>query len=188
MLRKAKAGHTTGGRVFGYDVITVNSHKERRINAEQADVALRAGELYADGAGFSAIASALNSEDRLGPRWWKDPSSRWSAGSVRELINRPVYRGQVIYGRTKKRNVEGEVAPTKRPPSEWIRVEAPQLRIFPPELADAIDARLEAMHSRSLHAANGTLMGRSSGRVVALGARRPAAVRRLWRIDGGRFP
>jgi site-specific DNA recombinase len=163
MLRKAKAGHVTGGRVFGYDIIAENSHKIRRVNPPEKQVVLRAGELYAGGAGFSAIASALNADGALGPRYRKDPSSKWSAGSVRELINRPLYRGEIIYGRTKKRNVEGEVDPSKRPVSEWIRIDAPELRVFPPELADAIDARLAAVHSRSLHRANGTLLGRPAG-------------------------
>ena len=44
MLRKAKAGHVTGGRTFGYDNIDVltmdgkRSHVERRINEAEAAV------------------------------------------------------------------------------------------------------------------------------------------------------
>ena len=163
MLRKAKAGHVTGGRKFGYDIVAVNSHKERRINDAHKPVILHTGELYASGVGYSAIATALNAQGAPTPRSWKDPSSKWSAASVRELINCPLYRGEIVYGRTKKRNIEGEVAPTKRPSSEWVRVEAPELRIFPRELAEAIEARLAAMHSRSLHRANGTLLGRPPG-------------------------
>jgi site-specific DNA recombinase len=163
MLRKASAGHVTGGRTFGYDIITVNSHKERQVNAEQKEVALRAAELYAGGSGYSAVAAALNAAGAIAPRSWKDPASKWSAASVRELINRPIYRGEIIYGRTKKRNVAGEVDPTKCPPSTWIRVERPELRIFPPELAEAIAARMAATHSRSLRRPNGTLLGRPAG-------------------------
>jgi DNA invertase Pin-like site-specific DNA recombinase len=36
MERKAKAGHVTGGSVFGYDNVRVNGHVERRINESQA--------------------------------------------------------------------------------------------------------------------------------------------------------
>jgi site-specific DNA recombinase len=36
MLRKAKAGHVAGGRIFGYDNIRVDGHVERRINATAA--------------------------------------------------------------------------------------------------------------------------------------------------------
>ena len=41
MVRKAKAGHVTGGRVFGYDNERVNGHVERRINEAQAEVIRR---------------------------------------------------------------------------------------------------------------------------------------------------
>jgi hypothetical protein len=36
LRRKATAGHVTGGHVFGYDIVSVNSHKERRVNAAEA--------------------------------------------------------------------------------------------------------------------------------------------------------
>jgi DNA invertase Pin-like site-specific DNA recombinase len=44
MARKARAGHVTGGRVFGYDNVEISgaggkrSHVERRINADEAAV------------------------------------------------------------------------------------------------------------------------------------------------------
>jgi DNA invertase Pin-like site-specific DNA recombinase len=163
LRRKARAGHVTGGRVFGYDIVSVNSHKERRVNAAEAAIVLRAHELYAGGAGYAAIANALNAEGAPAPRTWKDPTSVWSAGSVRELVNRRMYRGEVVYGQTKKRNVEGKVDPTRRAPSDWIRVPAPALQILPLELADAVAARVESMRARSLHGANGRLRGRPAG-------------------------
>src|SRR6478672_9380505 len=51
MLRKAKAGHVTGGRVFGYDNVEIlgadgqRSHVERRINDAEANVVRRIFEL-----------------------------------------------------------------------------------------------------------------------------------------------
>ena len=36
MIRKAKTGHVTGGRVFGYDNLRVEGHVERRINEAEA--------------------------------------------------------------------------------------------------------------------------------------------------------
>ena len=120
-------------------------------------------ELYASGVGNATIASTLNAEGAPAPRTWKDPTCVWSAGSVRELVNRPLYRGEIVYGRTKKRNIEGKVEPTKRAPSDWIRVQAPELRILSPELSDAVAARIESMRARSLHGANGLLRGRPAG-------------------------
>ena len=52
LRRKARAGHVTGGRVFGYDIVQVNSHKERRQAPVEAAILVRAGELYAGGFGY----------------------------------------------------------------------------------------------------------------------------------------
>ena len=56
MVRKARAGHVTGGRVFGYDNVEVLDagrpavHVERRINDAEAAVVRRIFELCAAGA------------------------------------------------------------------------------------------------------------------------------------------
>jgi DNA invertase Pin-like site-specific DNA recombinase len=53
MQRKARAGHVTGGRVFGYDNVEIvggdgrRSHVERRINEPEAAVVRRIFELCA---------------------------------------------------------------------------------------------------------------------------------------------
>ena len=58
MLRKAKAGHVTGGRVFGYDNVEVvdsegrRQHVERRINDAEAVVIRRMFDRCAAGAGL----------------------------------------------------------------------------------------------------------------------------------------
>jgi DNA invertase Pin-like site-specific DNA recombinase len=41
MVRKAKAGHVTGGRTFGYDNIQQNAHVVREINETQAKIVRR---------------------------------------------------------------------------------------------------------------------------------------------------
>ena len=41
MVRKAKAGHVTGGKVFGYDNVKVDGHTERRVNESHAEVIRR---------------------------------------------------------------------------------------------------------------------------------------------------
>ncbi len=57
MLRKAKAGHVTGGRVFGYDNVEIlgadgkRSHVQRQINPDEAAVVRRIFEMCAAGAG-----------------------------------------------------------------------------------------------------------------------------------------
>jgi len=68
LLRKARAGHVTGGRVFGYDNVDVRSaagHRERverQVNDREAKVVLRIFELAAQGWGVKRIAARLNDE------------------------------------------------------------------------------------------------------------------------------
>ena len=157
------------------------------MNAAEAAIVVRACELYASGLGYATIASTLNAEGAPAPRTWKDPTCVWSAGSVRELVNRPLYRGEIVYGRTKKRNIEGKVEPTKRAPSEWIRVPAPELRILSPELSDAVAARIESMRARSLQRRERAAARSTRWRGLALRARRAHALWRLRRLDGGRL-
>ena len=71
MIRKARAGHVTGGRVFGYDNVDIagntpdaqghvkRSHVELRINEPQANVVRKISRMYADGHGFKTIAKML---------------------------------------------------------------------------------------------------------------------------------
>src|SRR5262249_15329407 len=68
MLRKAKAGHVTGGACFGYDNIKVDGHTERRINEAQAAVIRRIFALCIDGTGYTRIAKQLNAEGALAPK------------------------------------------------------------------------------------------------------------------------
>ena len=74
MVRKARAGHVTGGRVFGYDNVDVlapdgrRSHVDRRINEEEASVVRRIFQMCADGIGKARIAHLLNEEGAIAPR------------------------------------------------------------------------------------------------------------------------
>jgi site-specific DNA recombinase len=66
MLRKARAGHVTGGKVYGYDNRDVVSpggqrlHVVRVINQKEAQVVRQIFEMYAAGLGFTRIAKRLN--------------------------------------------------------------------------------------------------------------------------------
>src|SRR5256885_2460393 len=78
MLRKARAGHVTGGRVFGYDNVAVAgadgkpSHVERRIDDVEAATVRRIFELCAAGVGYTRIAKVLNDEHAPSPRAQQD--------------------------------------------------------------------------------------------------------------------
>jgi site-specific DNA recombinase len=104
--RKARALHVTGGRVYGYDNVEVRAsdgrrlHVVRQVNPEQAAVVRRIFALRAEGQGFTRIAKALN-EDRVAP---PRRSSGWAPTAVREILLRPLYRGEVVWNRLRKRD------------------------------------------------------------------------------------
>jgi site-specific DNA recombinase len=108
LVRKARAGHVTGGRVFGYDnVRTDHGHVERRINEAEAAIVRRIFALCAKGHGQIAIAHQLNAERALAPRAQQGRPVAWAASTVRDVLRRPLYRGLIVYNKSKKRNAWG---------------------------------------------------------------------------------
>src|SRR5688572_12353120 len=87
MVRKAKAGHVTGGRVFGYDNVEIlndagqRSHVERRVNEAEAAVVMRIFELCAVGHGVRTIAKMLNEDGSVAPRAQQGRPVAWSPSS-----------------------------------------------------------------------------------------------------------
>jgi site-specific DNA recombinase len=110
LARKAKAGHVTGGRVFGYDNITINgangerTHVERRINEDEARVVRRIFDLAGAGLGMRRIALQLNEEGAVAPRSQRGRPSAWCPSTVYEALHRALYRGQVIWNKSRKRD------------------------------------------------------------------------------------
>ena len=143
MQRKAKAGHVTGGAVFGYRNRAVmgpdgqRSHVERQIDEVQADVVRRIFELCAKGYGKVAIAKQLNAERAPAPRAQQGRPHAWAPSSVRAVLYRELHRGEIVWNRTKKRDSWGVKCQRSRPESEWLRVPAPDLRIVDEELWQA---------------------------------------------------
>ena len=90
MLRKAKAGHVTGGRCFGdrnVDVVDASgnrSHVERQIEDQEAAVIRRIFALSVDGHGVKAIAKMLNDEGERGVRGVR-VSNLWVTRAVARL-------------------------------------------------------------------------------------------------------
>src|SRR5262249_27460480 len=126
MVRKAKAGHVTGGALFGYDNVVVlgagghRSHVVRKINAVQAEAIRRIFSLCAQGHGMKAITKRLNEDGAPAPRAQRGRSQSWAPSSVREVLFRPTYHGEVRWNATRKRNNWGQKHQTSRPDEEWI--------------------------------------------------------------------
>jgi site-specific DNA recombinase len=148
MQRKARAGHVTGGRTFGYENVEIlgangqRSHVQRRINEREAAVVRQIFELCATGTGYTRIAKRLNTERAPSPRPQQHRPAGWTPSTVQEILKRPIYRGEIVWNQTRKRDRWGRTDATRRPESEWLSVQAPELRIVSDAMWTAARARL----------------------------------------------
>ena len=165
LLSKALRGYVTGGSVFGYRNVEVlgggpkRQHVVREIDPAQAEVVRRIFTLAAKGLGFKRIAARLNVEGVPSPRPRRSGRPRsWTSSSVRGLLLNPLYRGQIIWGRIRKRDSWGLKKYLDRPESEWVKLDAEHLRIISDELWHAMERRID-----STRMAHGRDAGRRSG-------------------------
>lgn len=152
MARKAKAGHVTGGRCYGYDNVRLERHVARVINAAEAPVVLEIFRRAAAGEGLKAIAKALNVAGAPTPRAQQGRPRGWAPSSVRAVLHRDTYRGIVTWNRTKKRDADGQQRPHDRPAHEWVTIPAEHLRIVPDTLWQAVRDRLRLKRAHALAA------------------------------------
>jgi site-specific DNA recombinase len=154
MLRKARAGHCCGGRVFGYDNVEIvdasgrRSHVERAVNATEAAIVRRIFDLCAAGTGYTRIAKLLNAEHAPAPRPKPGRLSGWAPSSVKEIIDRRLYLGEMVWNRTQKCDSWGQKNQQARPETEWIRRSAPALRIVSDDQWHAAHGRLAGTRER----------------------------------------
>lgn len=176
--RSVDRGHVVGGRVFGYrnvDIMSgtdqhgrpLRSHVERVINETEAPVVLRMFELYASGFGLKAIAKALTNERAPSPKPFArrsadgvPPVAGWSPSTVRTILTRDIYRGMIVWNKSRKRNDWGKVDQRARPESEWKRVAAEHLRIIPDDLWTRVATRRQETEGKAVRFESGRLSGR----------------------------
>jgi site-specific DNA recombinase len=148
LQRKARAGYVAGGRVFGYDNVAVTtpsgqrSHVERQINGVEAAVVRRIFDLSAEGHGLTAITKRLNAAGELPPRAQRGRPTGWVASSVREVLLRSLYRGEIVWNQTAKRDRWGQRRVQVKPVDARVIVAAPALRIVSDALWNAAHARM----------------------------------------------
>jgi site-specific DNA recombinase len=166
MHRKAKAGHVTGGRVFGYDNVDVSgpdgqrSHVERRINDAEAAVVRRIFDLTAQGYGRKRVVQILNEEGAVSPRAQRGRPHAWCPSSVHEALHRELYRGVIVWNRSRKRDRWGRHRQHARDAAEWMRVDAPDLRIVPEDVWTAVHERLSQRRAVYFDRTGGKANGR----------------------------
>ena len=152
----AKAGNVTGGRCYGYDNVEAAGGKVRHINEGQAEVVVRIFRDYADGQGHKSIRDRLNAEGVKGPR------GKWASTTIRDILANEVYRGTVTWGKFRVMVRKGKTVNVPVPETEWLRREAPEMRIVPEDVWLRAQARREARRQATPRGRGGRLMGRSS--------------------------
>jgi DNA invertase Pin-like site-specific DNA recombinase len=173
MLRKARAGHVTGGVVFGYDNVEVRTPEgqrilvDRRVNDLEAAVVRRIFNRCADGAGLRTIAHELNADRAPAPLPRRRERPRgWAPSSVREILHRQLYRGVLLYNRTRKRDQWGRKRQQQRDAGEVIRLDMPELRIVAEDLWQRVHERLDGMRAQYARTTGGKqLAGRPASGV-----------------------
>lgn len=172
MLRKAKALHVTGNKVFGYDNVPVygsgtnadgtqcRQYVVRKINSQQSKVVVKIFELYASGFGLARIAKVLN-EERIPPP--HGGTLGWCPTALRDILQRDLYRGVVLWNRTQTIQLGGTRKQRRRPESEWLRIEAPESRIISQVLWKQVEERRARNRRAYLRGEGGRLLSRPTG-------------------------
>jgi site-specific DNA recombinase len=154
----ALAGLHTGGRVFGYRHVPIESSRKQdsygrpaiegvrlQIDPNQAPTIRRIFERYAGGHSMKRIAIDLNRDGILSPQPREGRPQSWAQSSVRHILLNERYRGVVLWGKTKKiRSPEtGKRIYRRKPESDWRRREIPEQRIVSEELWKRTHERLK---------------------------------------------
>lgn len=155
LRERAASGLATGARIFGYTSVPIegarpnkNGHlpKKLEIDAEQAAVIIRVGEEFVRcGGSYRATAHALN---EAGVR--SSTQGLWFHKLVRAVLQRPQYRGYITYAKCHTRYRGGTAIREVAPAADVIRVDRPDLMLWPPDLLrkiDALMARVRPSHS-----------------------------------------
>ena len=66
----------------------------------------------------------------------------WAPTAVREILHRPLYKGEIVWNQHQKIIRGGTKKRRERDEKDWIRLDAPDLRIVPPDIWDTVQARV----------------------------------------------
>ena len=176
---RVEAGKIGGGNAYGYHVVHQLDARgepvrgERAIFEEQGEIVRRIFREYVAGKAPQRIAADLNREGISSPtgKRWSDTTIRGNRTISSGILNCELYIGVIRWNRQRKlKNPEtGRSAYRLNQESEWIRSEAPELRIVPQELWDAAKVRqdeLTALYKKQIdgsRAAVGRMKAKNGG-------------------------
>ena len=114
----------------------------------------------AAGLGLKRLAIALNREGAVSPRSQQGRPAGWAPSSLRSILWRELYRGRVVWNRTRKRDAWGQSHQAARPEGDWIAVDVPGLRIVSDAVWLAAHRQLASRRASYLGAVQGRPFGR----------------------------
>ena len=103
---------------------------------------------------------------------------KWTASSVRDILTNPLFGGRVVWGRkasTDKTTSSGKKVGVRvrRDESEWIVVEAPDLRIVDEAVFQRVQERLGRQRQAFVRRPDGAIAGRLETSTTWVSNRRP---------------
>jgi DNA invertase Pin-like site-specific DNA recombinase len=148
-------GQAAGGSCYGYrsePILDPNQSGKaatarilgvkRRIVEEEAAIIHRVMEFRAADNGYGTISKILNAEGVPAPerKYGGKTHRRWFGSAIKLICQNEIYHGVVVWNRKQSVfNVEnGTRLSRRRPESEWVRVEVPELRIVSEELWERV--------------------------------------------------
>jgi len=138
---KAERGEPLGPAPYGYkNVVVAGEGKERRdwaIDPAEKKNALKILTRYADEWKYADICDWLNTSGIRSAR-----GGDWAPPSLRAMVRNPVYRGWAVGNKFKTVRKRGKRAFVRRPESERIKRDRPDLRILSEALTAKVDARI----------------------------------------------
>jgi len=165
-VQRAAAGFVAGGNCFGYRNRRLgNGRVVREIDEKEAAVVRRIFAFCAAGKGQRRIAKTLNDVGAPSPRPQQGRPGGWAPSSVRSVLMRSLYKGQIEWGKSQKRDSWGRIKPSRRAEADWVRVSVPELRIVSDAEWDGAHERLRTSRDNYLRATNGHLQGRPANGV-----------------------
>jgi lambda repressor-like predicted transcriptional regulator len=84
-----------------YDNDGPSGRRTWKINPAQAEVVRDIYTRFAAGQGIRTIVASLNERGVPAPRAQQNRPNGWSASTIRAVLERPLYRGEVVWGRMK---------------------------------------------------------------------------------------
>ena len=90
------------------------------------------------------------------------PVNGWSPSTIQGVVKREIYKGVLLWNKSRKRDDWGRKDPKRRPQSEWLRTDQPDLQIVSDDLWNRVASRRADTAGRTLRFEDGRMCGRPS--------------------------